>query len=179
MKIMIVILIFFLESVSFAEEPTFDFKGIKLGSDISSIENNSKFTCRDSNLLGADRVCTLKHRERETVANTAVKTITLLYYSGKLECISILIEEKNFTEVVEALMEKYGKGTLKSEMLQNRMGSTFENQVYSWRRGNSNLEAIRYFGNIEKAHLKYFTDFSIKEFARRRDITTKEKAKDL
>jgi hypothetical protein len=115
-------------------------------------------------LLGADRVCTLKHCERETVANTAVKTITLLYYSGKLECISILIEEKNFT---------------KSEMLQNRMGSTFENQVYSWRRGNSNLEATRYFGNIEKSHLKYFTDFSIKEFARRRDITTKEKAKDL
>lgn len=173
------ILLLLLAAPGSAQEPSFDFKGIALGSDISFIENTSRFSCRDPQNPIADRVCSLKFGERETFASVPVEVLLLYYYSGKLEIISISFEAKHFSEVASALTEKYGQGVVKTEGVQNRMGATFENKIYSWRRGNSTLEAKRYSSKLDRSSVIYRTDFALQEFSRRQGTTVKEKAKDL
>jgi hypothetical protein len=168
-----------LASSGSAQEPPFDFKGIALGSDISSIESNSRFSCRDPQSPIADRVCSLKFGERETIAGASVQVLLLYYYSGTLETISITFDAKHFSGVADALAEKYGAGSVKTEALQNRMGATFENKVYSWRRNNATLEVKRYSSKLDTSSVMCRTDFALQEFARRRGTTAKEKAKDL
>jgi len=179
MRFAVVILLFLITSTVSAEEPPFDFKGIALGSDIASIEGTSRFSCRDPQNPIADRICSLKFGERETIAGAPVQVLLLYYYSGKLETISISFEPKHFSEVAAALTDKYGAGSVKTEAVQNRMGATFENKTYSWRRGNATLEAKRYSSKIDRSSVMYRTDFALQEFERRRGTTVKEKAKDL
>lgn len=179
MRLVTFSLLLLLASPGYAQELPFDFKGIALGSDISSIENTSRFSCRDPQSPIADRVCSLKFGERETVAGAAVEVLLLYYYSGKLEIISISLDTKHFSEVTAALTEKYGAGNVKTEAVQNRMGATFENKIYSWRRDNATLEAKRYSSKLDRSSVIYRTDFALQEFARRQGTTVKEKAKDL
>lgn len=166
-------------SPGYAQESQFEFKGIALGSDISSIENTSRFSCRDPRDPMADRMCSLKFGEIETIAGAVVEELKLSYYYGKLETIYIAFDAEHFTEVVDALTEKYGTGSVKTETMQNRMGAMFENKIYSWRRDNATLQARRYASRLDRSSVMYSTDFALQEFARRQGTTVKEKAKDL
>ncbi len=172
MKFAVVILFFLLTSTVSAEEPPFDFKGIALGSDIASIEGTSIFSCRDPQSPIADRICSLKFGERETIAGAPVQVLLLYYYFGKIETISISFDSKHFSEVAAALTEKYGAGSVKTEAVQNRMGATFENKIYSWRRGNATLEAKCYSSKIDRSSVMYRSDFALQEFGRRRGTTS-------
>lgn len=179
MRFIVVILLFLFTSASCAQKPPFDFKGIELGSDISLIEGKSRFSCSDPQNSIADRECTLKFDERETIANAPVELLLLYYYFGKLGSITITFNEKYFSEVAAALTEKYGAGSVKTWAVQNSMGTTFENKIHSWRRGNATLEARRYLGKLDVSCVVYRTDFALEEFERRKGTTFKEKAKDL
>jgi hypothetical protein len=100
-------------------------------------------------------------------------------YYGKLESIAITFHPKFFTEVAAALVEKYGSGSVTTKTLQNRMGASFENKIYSWRRNDATLEARRYTSKLDTSSVTYATDFSLQEFARRRGTSVKEKSKDM
>lgn len=156
-----------------------EFKGIALGSAIATIEDTGRFSCRDPRNPIADRICSLKFNERESIAGAPIRVLVLYYYSGKLETISIAFDEKHFSQVAAALSEKYGQGTLTSETVQNRMGATFENRILSWRRGQATLEAKRYSGKIDTSSVMYRSDFGLQEFARRRKTSVKNSSKDL
>jgi hypothetical protein len=181
MKYFIVALFFVLTSSTavYAEEPPLDFKGIALGTDISAIKNTSKFSCRDVQGPIADQVCHLNFDENETIAGVPVELLVLYFFSKKLENISIEFNSESFFKVVAALKEKYGPGEVRSEVVQNRMGATFENEIYSWSRGKAGIEARRYSRKIDTSSVNYHTDFAIEEFERRRSSTTKENADDL
>jgi hypothetical protein len=156
-----------------------EFKGIALGSAMATIEDTGRFSCRDPGSPIADRICSLKYNERETIAGVPVRLLLLYYYSGKLETISIAIDEKYFSQVLAALSEKHGPGSVKSETLQNRMGATFENRIVSWRRGEATLDVKRYSGKIDTSSVMYRSDFALQEFARRRKGSVKNNSKDL
>lgn len=156
-----------------------EFKGIALGSAIATIEETGRFSCRDPGSPIADRICSLKFNERETIAGVPIRVLALYYYSGKLETISIAFDEKYFSQVAPALSEKYGQGTVRLEALQNRMGATFENRILSWRRGQTTLEAKRYSGKLDTSSVMYRSDFALQEFARRRKTSVKDTSKDL
>lgn len=156
-----------------------EFKGIALGSAIATIEDTGRFSCRDPGSPIADRICSLKFNERETIAGVPIRVLALYYYSGKLETISIAFDEKYFSQVAPALSEKYGQGTVRLETLQNRMGATFENRILSWRRGQATLEAKRYSGKLDTSSVMYRSDFALQEFARRRKASVKGTSKDL
>jgi hypothetical protein len=156
-----------------------EFKGIALGSAIATIEDTGRFSCRDPGSPIADRICSLKFNERETIAGVPIRVLALYYYSGKLETISIAFDEKYFSQVAPALSEKYGQGTVRSETLQNRMGATFENRILSWRRGQATLEVKRYSGKFDTSAVMYRSDFALQEFARRRKTSVKDTSKDL
>lgn len=168
-----------LSSVASAQDSPLEFKGIALGSDISTVESSGRFSCRDSQSPLADRMCYLKLREKETIAGAPVRVLLLHYYSGKLERITVAFDEKHFSQVTAALMEKYGQGQLKTEEVQNRMGATFENKTYSWRRGAATLQARRYSSKLDTSTVMYGTDYALKEFTRRKATSVKEGAKDL
>lgn len=156
-----------------------EFKGIALGSAIATIEDTGRFSCSDPRSPIADRICSLKFNERETIAGVPIRVLALYYYSGKLETISIAFDEKYFSQIVPALSEKYGHGTVRLETLQNRMGATFENRILSWRRGQATLEAKRYSGKLDTSSVMYRSDFALQEFARRRKASVKDTSKDL
>jgi hypothetical protein len=172
-------LLLLLASPASAQETPFEFKGIALGSDISSIEKSSRFSCQDPQSPIADRVCTLKFGEKETIAGAPVQILLLYYYSGKLEAITISFDAKHFSQVAGALTEKYGEGTVKTEAVQNRMGATFENEIYLGRRDDAALEAKRYSSKLDRSSVMYRSDFALQEFGRRQGTTAKDKAKDL
>lgn len=162
-----------------AQSEPFEFKGIALGSDIAAIESSSRFSCRDPNSPIADRTCSLRYGEKETIAGAPVNTLLLHFYGGKLHAISISFEAKNFSQVADALKEKYGEAVFKTEEIQNRMGATFENRIYTWRRPEAILEAKRFSSKIDTSSAFFRTDFALQEFTRRRGSSVKEKAKDL
>lgn len=181
MKHFIVILFFVLTSSSavYAEGSPLDFKGIALGTDISSIKSTSKFSCRDIQGPMADQVCHLNFDENETIAGVPVELLVLIFFSKKLETISVTFNSESFFKVVAALKEKYGPGEVRSEVVQNRMGASFENKIYSWRRGEAAIIARRYSGKIDRSTVNYVTDLALETSERRRSSTTKDNADDL
>jgi hypothetical protein len=175
----LVLFCIFIFSTAFAQEASFDFKGITLGSAIDAIESDSRFGCSVAKTEIGDRICSLKYKVTETIAEAPIKNILLGYYYGKLETISIYIPEEHYSSVSSALNEKYGSTPLKTEMLKNRLGASFENRIYSWRRNNAILQATRYSSDLETSSVVYRTDFAMEEFARRKKEADKKKSGDL
>lgn len=184
MRATLVILFVLLSSVTFAQETPFDFKGIALGSDISTIRNNSKFKCYDIKvpilIPWGDQECSHHSiKGEETIAGAPIRWIKLYYYAGKLARIRISVWARDFHQVLAALQEKYGPGSVKTEVLQNRMGATFDNSIYSWRRNSATLEAKKYDGDLKTSSVYFETDFARQEAKRRRAAAAKKGAKDL
>jgi hypothetical protein len=179
MRVATVVLATLAFSLAFGQSEPFEFKGIGLGSDITAIESSPKFSCRNPDSPIADRICSLRYGERETIAGAPIGTLLLYYYDGKLQTISISLEAKHFSQVAEALKEKYGEGNSKTETIQNRMGASFENRIVTWRKPGAILEAKRFSGKIDTSSVMFRTDVAIEEFNRRRGSTAKEQAKDL
>lgn len=162
------------------QQDTFDYKGKSLGSDLTSFQSDPKYSCWDPKKpLVADMVCKPAAGETETIAGAPAKSVLFVFYAGKLSAISVHIEEKYFTQVIEALKEKYGKGEYESEMIQNRMGAKFENKNYVWLKAGGMLNATRYSGNLETSAVLYRTGKSVEEYINRRTTTAKDRAKDL
>jgi len=169
----------FIFSMAFAQESSFDFKGIALGSPVSMIESDSRFTCKDSEGILADQSCMLKYNESETIAGAPIKTFILSYYKGNLESMRISFLEKHFTGVISALTEKYGGKEPKTETVRNRMGTSFENRIYVWKRKGATLDATRYASDLDTSSVTFRTDYALEEFARRKKAADKKKAGDL
>jgi hypothetical protein len=103
----------------------------------------------------------------------------LLFYSEKLHTIYITVASKHFDKVVAALQEKYGNVVPQTEDVQNRMGATFNNETYTWRRSDQMLRAEKYASNISSSRVTFQTDAGFEEFSRRSEAQKKANAKDL
>lgn len=120
MKFLLLILILFSSHI-FAEPKSLSFKDLEIGSDISDVKADVKYTCKEVTSPLADTICNLNLSEYETIAGAEIKLLLLYYSNRKLNLIDISLEESSFTQVVSALKEKYGRAKFKSEKLQNRM----------------------------------------------------------
>jgi hypothetical protein len=124
-------------------------------------------------------LCNLKFSEKEAITGTPIQLFILSYYYGKLESMNISFSESNFSGVISALSEKYGAAEPKTGTVHNRVGASFENRTYSWRKERATLEATRYSRDLETSRVSYRTDFAMEEFGRRKKTTDKKKAGDL
>jgi hypothetical protein len=167
MRFVALTMLLLLASPGAAQDSSFDFEGIALGSDLASIEGTSRFSCSDAQSPVADQVCRLRPGQSETIADAPVKRLFLYYYSGKLEMISVTLDAKHFVGVVAALNKKYGTGSVETETMRNATGAAFENKIYTWRRGSATLEAQTYGRDLETSSMIYRTDFSLQEYTRR------------
>jgi hypothetical protein len=95
------------------------------------------------------------------------------------QAIIIYVKENHFSDIVNALNEKYGAVKPKISVVKNRMGVSFENAKYLWRKTGAVLEAERYGKNLETSQVIYRTDFCLEEFGRRKAESNKQKAGDL
>jgi hypothetical protein len=141
---------------------------------LEAIKATKRFVCVDHiNGKFGDQICGLSTGESETIAGVPVKTMVLSIYDGKLHAIIINFDPDGFDQVVDGLKEKYGESNPMNEQIQNRMGATFENSTFSWRRADATLKATKYSASLDQSSVMFRTDFAIEEFKRRRDAASK------
>lgn len=157
----------------------YGFKGILLGSHVSLIANNPKYDCRPVKTPTADRVCSLRKDEVETMAGVPVDAIFYFYDQSALTGISIHLPEKHFKEVVSALTSKYGASARIVETVKNFSGESFQNQVHTWRQDGESLVAQRYSGRLDKSSVRITDDGAAARIRARRERIQQEPHSDL
>lgn len=150
-----------------AQEAPFDLNGLTLGADLAAVEASSRFSCADPQSPAADKLCRLRPGQSETVGGAPIKRLFLYFYSAKLEMISVTLDAKYVVDVITALTKQYGKAAVETETMQNLSGASFENRIYTWRRGSATLEVQTYGRDLENSSMIYRTDFSLQEYTRR------------
>lgn len=165
--------------VSAATPEPLGFKGIVLGSDLAQLRADHRIECRSACAPSADRICNLRPHERETLAGDPVSSVFWFYWRDRLTSISINLEEKHFGKAVEALSQKYGKPTLKTEMVRNHQDSAFENRTYTWKHANGSLTAQRYSGMLNRSTIRFADDAVIQAIAVQRDKAVRDSHQDL
>ena len=164
----------------FNNDISFGFKYFILGSSESSIVGNStSWRCFDNTQkLLADRSCHALN-SIETIAGIVPKSIFLLFSDDQLITVSITIKSSEFKQVSLALSEKYGKGTVKSEIVTNRMGAKFSSEEVKWDVGDFRLSIKERSGTIEESSVLYSHKFAQDSFKDRVEKQSINNAKDL
>jgi hypothetical protein len=183
MKATIFILAIISSSLVYGQSEPLEFKGIVLGSDITLIENDTKYICESIKDTTSDHVCyrgrTGDETINETIAGEPVTFLALFYTKRKLGQIIITFKPESFSKVAEALTVKYGEGKTRTELIQNQLGATFKNQIITWRKQNAIIEIELYYGKLDRSAVKFIADFAVEEFEKRRIPALKERAEDL
>ena len=155
------------------------FKGIALGAPITAVANDPRYQCLATQAPGADRICSLRPQERETMAGVPVNSIFWFSYRGRLTSISIHLDERHFQPVVAALKAKYGPAETRSEVVKNLKGESFNNHIHAWRQGGASLVAQRYAGRLDKSSVRYADEAAIREIATQRNLRKSSPESDL
>ena len=124
-----------------AEAEKLGFKGVELGSNLAQIASNPKFDCRVVSTPIADKVCSLRLHEKETIAGAPIDSLFYFYDQTGLTGIVVNLDEKHFQPVVAALTEKFGSPSLKTETVKSLKGAAFENRTYRWSKPEGSLQA--------------------------------------
>jgi hypothetical protein len=172
------ILLFATASV-FAEGDKLGFKGVELGSSLAQIASNPKFDCRVVSTPIADKVCSLRLHEKETIAGASIDSLFYFYDQTGLTGIVVNLEEKHFQPVVAALTEKFGSPSLKMETVKSLKGVAFENRTYRWSKPEGSLQAERYAGRLDKSVIRFTDDSAAQRIQQRRALLAKDPRKDL
>jgi len=163
----------------FAESEKLAFKGVELGSNLAQIASNPKFDCRVVATPIADKICSLKPREKETIAGAPIDSLFYFYDQTSLTGIVVNLEEKHFQPVVAALTEKFGSPSLKTETVRSFKGAAFENRTYRWIKPEGSLQAQRYAGRLDKSVIRFTDDSAAQRIQQRRALLAKDPRKDL
>ncbi len=178
MRFLIITLIIFSTSAH-AEEPL-EFKGFALGSTLASADSVHPLYCKKRfDPATPNKVCTTAFAKDDTIAGHPIDKITLYFFDDSLQIITIFFHEKYFSDIVSALTEKYGVGTVTESTIQNRMGATFDDKILIWRKGSAFVRAERYAGQIDMSSVFYQTDSSIEKLKKQNESLVKERTKDL
>ena len=164
---------------TWADAGKLGFKGVELGSGLAQIASNPKFDCRVVTTPIADKVCSLKPKETETIAGAVVDSLFYFYDQNSLTSIVVNLAEKHFQPVVAALTEKYGNAALKSATVKNLKGVAYENRTYRWVRPEGSIQAERYAGRIDKSVIRFTDDSAAQRIQQRRALLAKDPRKDL
>ena len=167
-------------SLLYSGDEPYDFKGIKLGSNISEIINNPHFICEELQIPIGDKMCRIESSEKETIARVPIETIYFFYFNDILSRITVDFNSDYFHKVKTALQVKYGlPKNEKVEMLENRMGALFENHIYEWENSVSIIIAEKYNETIDQSTVMYSLNSYDEEFKKRLKKDAKKGSDDL
>jgi hypothetical protein len=155
------------------------FKGVELGSGLAQIASNPKFECHIVSTPIADKICSLRAREKETIAGAPIDSLFYFYDQSSLTGIVVNLDEKHFQPVVAALRAKFGSPSLKTETVKSLKGAAFENRTYRWIQSEGSLQAERYAGRLDKSVIRFTDDSAAPRIHQRRALLAKDPRKDL
>lgn len=162
-----------------ARAETFAFKGIELGSPIARLTADHRFECRAVATPIADRVCSLRAGEKETIAGAPIDSMFLFYDRAHLTGITLNLAERHFPAVVSALRGRYGEAGLTTEVIRNFSGAPFENRIHHWRKGGASLVAQRYAGRIDRSIIRYLDETAAARLRAHRARLAQDPGQDL
>lgn len=162
-----------------ADAEKLGFKGIELGSSLALVASNPKFVCHLTSTPIADKVCSLRALEKETIAGAPIDSLFYFYDQTSLTGIVVNLGEKHFQPVVAALTEKFGAPSLKTETVKSLKGTAFENRIYRWSQQTGSLQAERYAGRLDKSTIRFTDDSAAQRIQNRRALLAKDPRKDL
>ena len=88
-------------------------------------------------------------------------------------------DEDAFDRMVAAFSTKYGDAKVEKKTLTNRMGAIFQDETYKWRSPTASIEIEKYSGDLKTSMIRIYTDFSTKEYERRKKDEAEKAASDL
>jgi hypothetical protein len=130
------------------------FKGHTIGSPNTAIAQDPRFDCRAVRTPTADQVCLLRLKEQETIAGKPVSSLYYFYDWARLSGIVISLSESHFQAVTQALQAKYGPPRISVEQVKNLKGEAYENRTLTWRQGDTQLQAQRYAGRLDRSLIR-------------------------
>lgn len=102
------------------------------------------------------------------------------FRDGKLATVMVMIKSEAFESLAEAMTQRFGKPDFdQSEIVQNRMGASFDQRGVSWMRGDVSLRLKKRSNKIDEGSVFFVSRQYIEESAAERKAATKAKAKDL
>lgn len=155
------------------------FKGVELGSSLAQIASNPKFECHLVNTPIADKICSLRAQEKETIAGAPIDSLFYFFDRSELTGIVINLGEAHFQPVVDALSQKFGKPTLKTETVKSLKGAVHENRSYHWQHPEGSMQAERFAGRLDKSSVRITDDSATQRVQQRRALLAKDPRKDL
>lgn len=155
------------------------FKGVELGSSLAQIASNPKYECHIVSTPIADKICSLRAQEKETIAGAPIDSLFYFYDQSGLTGIVVNLPEKHFQPVIAALSEKFGAPELKTETVKSLKGVTHENRTYRWVHPEGSLQAERYAGRLDKSSIRFTDDNAAQRVQQRRALLAKDPRKDL
>jgi len=174
-----IVLLLFTSYAATTRAETFAFKGIEIGSPIARITADLRFECRAVSTPIADRVCSLRAGEKETIAGAPIDSMFLFYDRAHLTGITLNFAERHFHAVVSALRGRYGEARLSTEAIRNLSGAPFENRIHHWRKGESTLVAQRYAGRIDRSSVRFVDERAAARLREHRARLTQDPGQDL
>lgn len=186
-----------------ADPAPFDFKGIALGSSVHYLKSKSPefyceikpgqavsdTTCHLSEEIKClldqapyldNRTCRAAVVKARTYAGVPARTITMHYFADKLAMVRIRIRSDDFTNVVEAIKQKYGAPSEERiEKVTNRMGAIFESRVIEWKGVRSGIILDQYGSRLDESRVSIYADEWYAEYERRNSEQTRQGASDL
>lgn len=154
-----------------------DFKGVQIGaSEAEVLYRLPTASCKPSGSAIAERVCS-------TFTDSfggARATFLFFIDGGKTSGMMVSVDEKEFDNIVRALVAKYGAATdTQAPIVENRMGAKFTNDTFTWMRGEDVLTARRFATTLSRSSFSVTNRKSIEQFKERKKEETDNRAKDL
>lgn len=162
-----------------AQAERLGFKGVELGSNLAMIASNPKFECHVVTTPIADKICSLRTSEKETIAGAPIDSLFYFYDRSQLTGIVLNLPETRFQAVVAALSDKYGAPGLRTENVKNLKGVAYENRIYRWSRAQDSIQAERFSGRLDKSSIRISDEEAAQRVRQRRALLARDPRQDL
>ena len=166
-------------SSAFALEPD-EFKDLKLGMALETVEGLNLYGCSEHKRPVADQMCILKPGQRQTIAGKDVASMALLFYERRLAAITITVNPDSIDEINAALVVKYGEPTSRTESIfETRSGTKYPNVRTQWSGAASQTVTERRALNADRGVVRISTADYLKQFTIRTERQRAKNAADL
>jgi hypothetical protein len=178
-------------SAALAEEPL-TFKGFELGADRSSfLAAFPKPLCKGSPEHGDTCFWTPKDDcptfdtqgpcfKAFNYGGVLPNNILVTFYKARLVRVSVYFPEPRFRELRDAITERFGTpAVMKNDVVQNRMGATFDNTRLIWTRGDAILSLRQRGSKIDEGVASLMSKTFSERMREEGKDAVKRRAKDL
>lgn len=161
--------------------PQLAYKDIYIGQDASFFRQNSQYTCsKEPKLAIGDESCIMRPGEKPTIANVPATAVLAVIYENRVHSIIVAFKPADFTQVSQALEEKFGKPTdSKTATVTTAAGGSFENTILKWVTSDGMINVQKYGSRLTSTSMEISSHESLKLFEERQKRRAKSSSTDL